>query len=284
MDAKNGKVAEIISEYDLILNIGLNHNVHIGEKYLIYTEHKVPDPDSDEYLEVIKIPKGRVEVYKVFEKTCFARSIDENKRLTGFGAFGVFLSGLSEMAEKSKEGEENPLAEALMFYKERKPLNVRPTDIKRLESQTIKQGDPVIEIQLVPNSIKKLPSAKQLQLPENKNSDLIIVEEDFDETIISYDDLASLSVTDTIIFSFYVEYHDQDKPASDFSIPYNQDEWEMICKEAVKVNDLTPDKLFELMFTNPYRNKWQKLISQSLDEQKFIAAQQIIEKYITLFF
>ena len=71
----NGKVAKILDEYQVILNVGLNQGVEPGMVFVIYEQGEVvKDPETKEPLENLEIVKGEVEVIHVQQSICLARS------------------------------------------------------------------------------------------------------------------------------------------------------------------------------------------------------------------
>lgn len=62
-----GKVAAILSRRELILNIGLEDGVEIGMQFVILNSKgiDVTDPDTDEILGTVEVPKTIVKVVRV---------------------------------------------------------------------------------------------------------------------------------------------------------------------------------------------------------------------------
>ncbi len=71
-----GKVAAIISEYQLALNLGTKNGVAVGDDVTISRTIKVNDPDSGDYLGMIGLPKLRLKVMSVGEKLSLATVTD----------------------------------------------------------------------------------------------------------------------------------------------------------------------------------------------------------------
>ena len=68
-----GKIAHIFDETKFILNIGLNDGVRLHQKFVIIEEgDEIIDPDTQESLGKVEIPKGQVVVEHVQEKMAIA--------------------------------------------------------------------------------------------------------------------------------------------------------------------------------------------------------------------
>ena len=71
----NGKVAHIIDDTTLVLNIGLSQGVCAGMIFAVFAEHQeVVDPDSGQVLGRWEVVKAQVVVTHVQEKMCTVRS------------------------------------------------------------------------------------------------------------------------------------------------------------------------------------------------------------------
>lgn len=71
-----GKVAQIASDEEVVLNVGSQHGVKNDMEFAIYMEgDHVIDPETKEDLGAIEIVKGRVRVYHVMEKMSLARAV-----------------------------------------------------------------------------------------------------------------------------------------------------------------------------------------------------------------
>ena len=70
-----GNVARIISEKEIVLNVGKTDGVKEGMEFVIYSEsEKIFDPETGEDLGSLEIIKGRVTVYHVQEKLSRAKT------------------------------------------------------------------------------------------------------------------------------------------------------------------------------------------------------------------
>lgn len=73
-DLISGKVAAIIDDTTLVLNVGLEHGVREGMAFLVFDAHaEVADPDSGEVLGNWEMVKARLVVTHVQERMCTAK-------------------------------------------------------------------------------------------------------------------------------------------------------------------------------------------------------------------
>ena len=71
-----GKVARILSDEEVVLNVGSEDGVKEDMKFVIFSESDhVFDPETGEDLGAIEIVKGRVRVYHVMGKMSRARTL-----------------------------------------------------------------------------------------------------------------------------------------------------------------------------------------------------------------
>ena len=71
-----GKVAAIIDDTTLVLNVGSTQGVREGMVFAIVSEHQeITDPDTGESLGSWEIPKARVVVTHLQERMCTVRSL-----------------------------------------------------------------------------------------------------------------------------------------------------------------------------------------------------------------
>ncbi len=69
------KVAKVISEDEVIINKGTNHDVKSGQTFLIYSiGEEIKDPDSGEILEALEIVRGTGKITHVQEKIAYLKS------------------------------------------------------------------------------------------------------------------------------------------------------------------------------------------------------------------
>ncbi len=129
-----GKVAHIVDETRVILNIGEKQGVKLNQIFLIYQEgDEVFDPDTKESLGKVELPKGRVVVEHVQEKMAIAatekKAQDETSR-------NKILSELMVDASIPRDAE-------------REKLPIDPYHLKPLPQVTlVKVGDRVRSIDI----------------------------------------------------------------------------------------------------------------------------------------
>jgi hypothetical protein len=71
----NGKIARILSESEVVLNVGSTQGVRDGMEFVIYsTGDPIIDPDSGRTLGLLETVKGRILVSHVMEGACRART------------------------------------------------------------------------------------------------------------------------------------------------------------------------------------------------------------------
>jgi hypothetical protein len=88
-----GKVAQILSESEVVLNVGAKHGVKEGMEFVIYAAGPpIIDPDSGTDLGAIETVKGRVIVAHVMEAACRAKTktYTETERSVFAGGGGFF--------------------------------------------------------------------------------------------------------------------------------------------------------------------------------------------------
>lgn len=67
-----GKIIRILDDQRLIINVGLQHGVQIGDRFYIYESgEEIIDPESGESLGQMELVKAEVEVIHVQEKIAF---------------------------------------------------------------------------------------------------------------------------------------------------------------------------------------------------------------------
>ena len=110
------KVAKILNEFQLILNVGSRQGVAKGMAFVVYEEgEEIQDPETGQSLGKLEIVKGEVEVSHVQETLCLAQS----KELPKQGAPTVLSAKLAEVTPYSKSKLE----------KEREKLHVKSSDV-----------------------------------------------------------------------------------------------------------------------------------------------------------
>ena len=74
---KNVKVANVLDDnFKVILNVGQNDGIHIGQRFLIYalSDHEILDPDTKESLGFLEIIKGSGKVVHLQATMCTVES------------------------------------------------------------------------------------------------------------------------------------------------------------------------------------------------------------------
>lgn len=70
-----GRVAMILSEYQLVISVGEEHGVNRGDAFVIYEEgDQVVDPSTGDVLGRIELVKATVQAVHVQEKLCLVES------------------------------------------------------------------------------------------------------------------------------------------------------------------------------------------------------------------
>ena len=96
-----GKVAKIIDDYSVLINVGSQHGVTNGMRFVIYEEgEEVLDPDTGESLGAWEVVKGQVVAQHVQERITLAGAPPEEAK-----SVAVPVSSL--MAEVSKGRSES---------------------------------------------------------------------------------------------------------------------------------------------------------------------------------
>jgi hypothetical protein len=75
-----GKLVRITDEYSVVMNRGEEHDVEVGQKFLLVGMGEViTDPDTGDELEQLEIVRGKVEVTHVQNKICTLNSYEYDK-------------------------------------------------------------------------------------------------------------------------------------------------------------------------------------------------------------
>ena len=114
-----GKVAQILSEYELALNIGSDHGVEKGMRFVIHSSPiALYDHDTNEKIGETTVELERVEVYEVQKRYSLARTFLVAPRITPYPS---------------------------LFVPSQKKLSVNPDDLMEYEA-TIKVGSIAVQI------------------------------------------------------------------------------------------------------------------------------------------
>lgn len=99
MSEKIYKIVDITSEYDVVINAGLNDNISDGTEFEIFVYGKeIVDPDTLESLGTLDVIKTVVEAVSVYPKMCRCRKIVMEKKQS----FGLILQDFVETPTAKK--------------------------------------------------------------------------------------------------------------------------------------------------------------------------------------
>lgn len=98
-----GKVARILNEFQLVLNVGVRQGVKPGMRFLIYEEgEEVRDPENGEALGKLELVKAEVEVVHVQETLCLVQAKEKKTE----SAPMVLSAKLAEVKPSARSGYE----------------------------------------------------------------------------------------------------------------------------------------------------------------------------------
>ena len=87
-----GKIAAIINDYEVVLNIGSEHGVTEGMIFVIYElGENIKNPENEEDLGKLEIIKGIIKIKNVQEKMSFAESFETKTKTVQNFAFTINL-------------------------------------------------------------------------------------------------------------------------------------------------------------------------------------------------
>lgn len=127
-----GKIAKILSQTKIVINIGNKQGVKIGMKFVIYDEGEmIFDPEDNQPIEKIELVKGNFEITQVQEKT----SIGESYKIETKYFPGLYES-LEAMASFGGKYVENtkvsvPLTKAIILEEVKEPTQLKVGDLVR---------------------------------------------------------------------------------------------------------------------------------------------------------
>ena len=137
-DPLRGAVAALLTNRELVINLGTEQGVTEGMRFAVLNSHGVDihDPETSEVLGSVDVPKVIVEAVRIEPRLTVARTFNKRRRNVG-GSGGVSTLALSGLFEPPKWVEE---WETLRTTE--KP------QIKELpeEDSYVKIGDPVVEV------------------------------------------------------------------------------------------------------------------------------------------
>jgi hypothetical protein len=122
-----GKVAAVLNERELAINVGSSGGVQLGMKFKILADvAEVRDPDTGEILGVVRREKVRVEAVRVLERMSICRTyrtvgLDMNA-LLAFGKFGIGGTRHPETLKAEDSEYLPPLSEEQSYVKRGDPV------------------------------------------------------------------------------------------------------------------------------------------------------------------
>lgn len=133
----HGAVAAILNRQELVINLGSDNGVTEGMRFAILNRRGVDikDPNTDELLGSVDVPKVVVEAVRIQPRITVARTFRVTRRnVGGTGSLGIGLSGLFEPPKwvevrESLRSQEKPAI----------------AELDESESY-VKVGDPVVEV------------------------------------------------------------------------------------------------------------------------------------------
>jgi len=131
-----GKVAKILTEREVVINIGSAQGVKKGMRFAILapTPEEVLDPETGEVLDVVDRTKVLVQATEVREKITICSTYRTTK-ISG-GAFGISTSSINKLFEPPRE-----IPETLRIEDSSLPAPLSP------EESYVKIGDRVKQVE-----------------------------------------------------------------------------------------------------------------------------------------
>jgi hypothetical protein len=115
-----GKVARILSDEEVVLNVGSEDGVEEDMEFVIFSESDhIWDTETGDDLGAIEIVKGRVKVYHVMDRMSRAKTLTYQVQVSSaYDAMARQISGLFIETRRRKlkvpEGQVSPIAEDLI--------------------------------------------------------------------------------------------------------------------------------------------------------------------------
>lgn len=137
-----GKIAKILDEYNVAINVGRKHGVTEGMPFVIYAQgdEEVRDPDTGELL-------GRLEMVKGYISIALAQENMSLCRPSAPGGLGIAESAPGGLGAETLSGA--MMAESLRYRAEKESrLNVNPSQVSgMLHVGAVSVGDRVRSIE-----------------------------------------------------------------------------------------------------------------------------------------
>ena len=101
---KNGLVVKVIDDFKLVINLGEEDNILIGDKFLVYylSEEDIIDPENNKLLGKLEYVVGKGKVIHTQQKMSTIESIEEkieNKKTITKTSGNIFLPKQEEVIE-----------------------------------------------------------------------------------------------------------------------------------------------------------------------------------------
>ena len=101
---KNGLVVKVIDDFKLVINLGEEDNILIGDKFLVYylSEEDIIDPENNKSLGKLEYVVGKGKVIHTQQKMSTIESIEEkieNKKTITKTSGNIFLPKQEEVIE-----------------------------------------------------------------------------------------------------------------------------------------------------------------------------------------
>jgi len=140
-----GKVASVLNERELVLNVGSEEGVEVGMRFkILYAGGiEITDPDTDEPLGNVEWPKTEVKIVSVQPHMAVGRTFRTvTVPASGFRGVGGFASAFNLLADTYEPEKE--VVETL-----RSSDGFAEKEIDAAES-VVKRGDPAVQIVALP--------------------------------------------------------------------------------------------------------------------------------------
>ena len=135
-----GAVATVLSPRELVINIGAEAGVQTGMKFAVLNPMgiAITDPETDEPLGSVPIPKVIVEITRVEPKLSVGRTFKKRRRNVGGQGLGALgMAGVTNLFEPPKWVDE---WETLRTEQKPEVAELDP------EQSYVKRGDPVEQV------------------------------------------------------------------------------------------------------------------------------------------
>lgn len=128
-----GKVIRILSDTEIIINIGINKEAKIGQKFKIYEPgEEIIDSETNKSLGILDYIKGTVEITEIHDEFSVAQKIVQEERIKnrGYNPLSSFNNTKTETVNVIK-----PL-----------PVNEQEIKARNIKNPQISINDPVKSI------------------------------------------------------------------------------------------------------------------------------------------